>query len=178
MAVDDAAKTYAERFYDEEEYNIITNNKPTTPRTDRAWRWGADLYKYDTEAYISAYYGKGNDKYGADLVCVTDAGKALFIKMWRDAIYRPMFIWLVGTENATTSATAMEAKTIRNSGWIMAAIIQNGTKHRAFFLTVSQVSVTPKRVRYMTCELTDLIQEKSITEVEFALICCVAMIMQ
>lgn len=90
VAVDDAAKTYAERFYDEEEYNIITNNKPTTARTDRAWRWGADTYKYDTEAYISAYYGKGNDKYGADLVCVTDAGKALFVKMWRDAIYRPM----------------------------------------------------------------------------------------
>lgn len=91
VAVDDAAKTYAERFYDEEEYNIITNNKPTTPRTDRAWRWDADAYKYDTEAYISAYNGKGNDKYGADLVCVTDAGKALFVKMWRDAIYRPMF---------------------------------------------------------------------------------------
>lgn len=91
VAVDDAAKTYAERFYNEEEYNIIANNKPTTARTDRAWRWGADTYKYDTEAYISAYYGKGNDKYGADLVCVTDAGKALFIKMWRDAIYRPMF---------------------------------------------------------------------------------------
>lgn len=90
VAVDDATKTYAERFYDEEEYNIITNNKPTTPRTDRAWRWGADAYKYDTEAYISAYNGKGNDKYGADLVCVTDAGKALFVKMWRDAIYRPM----------------------------------------------------------------------------------------
>lgn len=91
VAVDDAAKTYAERFYDDEEYNIITNNKPTTARTDRAWRWGADIYKYDTEAYISAYNGKGNDKYGADLVCVTDAGKALFIKMWRDAIYRPMY---------------------------------------------------------------------------------------
>lgn len=90
VAVDDTAKTYAERFYDEEEYNIITNNKPTTARTDRTWRWGADSYKYDTEAYISAYYGKGNDKYGADLVCVTDAGKALFVKMWRDAIYRPM----------------------------------------------------------------------------------------
>lgn len=95
VAVDDAAKTYAERFYDEEEYNIITNNKPTTARTDRAWRWGADIYKYDTEAYISAYYGKGNDKYGADLVCVTDAGKALFVKMWRDAIYRPM-VGMVG----------------------------------------------------------------------------------
>lgn len=91
VAVDDAAKTYAERFYDDEEYNIITNNKPTTARTDRTWRWGADTYKYDTEAYIRAYYGKGNDKYGADLVCVTDAGKALFIKMWRNAIYRPMF---------------------------------------------------------------------------------------
>ena len=90
VAVDDTAKTYAERFYDEEEYNVITNNKPTTARTDRTWRWGADTYKYDTEAYISAYYGKGNDRYGADLVCVTDAGKALFIKMWRDAIYRPM----------------------------------------------------------------------------------------
>lgn len=97
VAVDDAAKTYAERFYDEEEYNIITNNKPTTARTDRTWRWGADLYKYDTEAYISAYNGNGKDLYGADLVCVTDAGKALFVKMWRDAIYRPMvgkFGWL------------------------------------------------------------------------------------
>ena len=91
VAVDDAAKTYAERFYDEEEYNIITNNKPTTARTDRTWRWGADIYKYDTEAYISAYRAKGKDTYGADLVCVTDAGKALFVKMWRDAIYRPMF---------------------------------------------------------------------------------------
>lgn len=91
VAVDDAAKTYAERFYDEEEYNIITNNKPTTARTDRAWRWGADIYKYDTEAYISAYNGNGKDLYGADLVCVTDAGKALFIKMWRDAIYRSMY---------------------------------------------------------------------------------------
>lgn len=90
VAVDDAAKTYAERFYDEEEYNIIANNKPTTARTDRAWRWGADIYKYDTEAYISAYKGNGKDLYGADLVCVTDAGKALFIKMWREAIYRPM----------------------------------------------------------------------------------------
>lgn len=90
VAVDDAAKTYAERFDGDAEYNIIANNKPTTARTDRAWRWGADVYKYDTEAYISAYYGKGNDKYGADLVCVTDAGKALFVKMWRDAIYRPM----------------------------------------------------------------------------------------
>lgn len=91
VAVDDAAKTYAERFYDDEEYNIITNNKPTTARTDRAWRWGADTYKYDTEAYISAYKGNGKDLYGADLVCVTDAGKALFIKMWRDAIYRSMY---------------------------------------------------------------------------------------
>lgn len=91
VAVDDATKTYAERFYDDEEYNIITNNKPTTPRTDRAWRWGADAYKYDAEAYISAYRAKGKDTYGADLVCVTDAGKALFVKMWRDAIYRPMF---------------------------------------------------------------------------------------
>jgi hypothetical protein len=90
VAVDDAAKTYAERFYDDEEYNIITNNKPTTARTDRTWRWGADTYKYDTEAYISAYNGNGKDLYGADLVCVTDAGKALFVKMWRDAIYRPM----------------------------------------------------------------------------------------
>ena len=90
VAVDDAAKTYAERFYDEEEYNIITNNKPTTARTDRAWRWGADAYKYDAEAYISAYNGNGKDLYGADLVCVTDTGKALFIKMWREAIYRSM----------------------------------------------------------------------------------------
>lgn len=90
VAVDDTAKTYAERFDGDEEYNIITNNKPTTARTDRAWRWGADVYKYDTEAYISAYKGNGKDLYGADLVCVTDAGKALFIKMWRDAIYRPM----------------------------------------------------------------------------------------
>ena len=91
VAVDDAAKNYALRFYDEAEYNVITNNKPTTPRTDRAWRLGADTYKYDAEAYISAYRAKGKDTYGADLVCVTDAGKALFVKMWRDAIYRPMF---------------------------------------------------------------------------------------
>lgn len=90
VAVDDATKTYAERFYDDEEYNIITNNKPTTARTDRTWRWGADIYKYDTEAYISAYNGNGKDLYGADLVCVTDTGKALFIKMWREAIYRSM----------------------------------------------------------------------------------------
>nr|DAU77450.1 MAG TPA: hypothetical protein [Caudoviricetes sp.] len=87
----EAQKAYAERFDGDAEYNIITNNKPTTARTDRTWRWGADLYKYDTEAYISAYNGNGKDLYGADLVCVTDAGKALFIKMWRDAIYRPMY---------------------------------------------------------------------------------------
>ena len=86
----EAQKVYAERFDGDEEYNIIANNKPTKPRTDRAWRWGADTYKYDTEAYISAYNGNGKDLYGADLVCVTDAGKALFIKMWRDAIYRSM----------------------------------------------------------------------------------------
>lgn len=86
----EAQKVYAERFDGDEEYNIITNNKPTTARTDRAWRWDADTYKYDTEAYISAYKGNGKDLYGADLVCVTDAGKALFVKMWRDAIYRPM----------------------------------------------------------------------------------------
>ncbi len=85
-----AQKAYSERFDGDAEYNVITNNKPTTARTDRTWQWGADTYKYDTEAYISAYYGKGNEQYGADLVCVTDAGKALFIKMWRDAIYRPM----------------------------------------------------------------------------------------
>ena len=86
----EAQKAYAERFDGDAEYNIITNNKPTTARSDRTWRWGADTYKYDTEAYISAYNGNGKDLYGADLVCVTDAGKALFIKMWRDAIYRPM----------------------------------------------------------------------------------------
>lgn len=86
----EAQKAYAERFDGEAEYNVITNNKPTTARTDRAWRWGADAYKYDTEAYISAYNGNGKDLYGADLVCVTDTGKALFIKMWRDAIYRSM----------------------------------------------------------------------------------------
>ena len=86
----EAQKVYAERFDGDEKYNIIANNKPTTARTDRAWRWGADVYKYDTEAYISAYKGNGKDLYGADLVCVTDAGKALFIKMWRDAIYRSM----------------------------------------------------------------------------------------
>ncbi len=86
----EAQKAYAERFDGDAEYNVITNNKPTTARTDRTWQWGADTYKYDTEAYISAYYGKGNDRYGADLVCVTDAGKALFIKMWREAICRPL----------------------------------------------------------------------------------------
>lgn len=86
----EAQKAYAERFDGEAEYNVIANNKPTTARTDRTWQWGADTYKYDTEAYISQYRGKGTDVYGADLVCVTDAGKALFIKMWREAMYRPM----------------------------------------------------------------------------------------
>lgn len=86
----DEQKAYAERFDGDGEYNVITNNKPTTARTDRTWRWNADTYKYDTEAYISQYIGKDKDTYGADLVCVTDAGKALFIKMWREALYRPM----------------------------------------------------------------------------------------
>lgn len=90
VAVNDTAMAYAERFNGETEYNVITNNKPTTARTDRTWRWNADTYKYDTEAYIKQYIGKGKDTYGADLVCVTDAGKALFIKMWREAMYRPM----------------------------------------------------------------------------------------
>lgn len=92
VCVNDTAKTYAERFNGEGEYNVIANNKPTTARTDRTWQWGADTYKYDTEAYISKYRGLGKDEYGADLVCVTDAGKALFIKMWREAICRPLTV--------------------------------------------------------------------------------------
>lgn len=87
VAVDDAAKTYAERFYDDEEYNIITNNKPTTARTDRTWRWGAKLYAWDAEFalkdpsnLLSAYVG--------DLTCLNDSAKEAFIKSWNEAFYK------------------------------------------------------------------------------------------
>lgn len=39
----EAQKAYAERFDGDAEYNIITNNKPTTARTDRTWQWGGRL---------------------------------------------------------------------------------------------------------------------------------------
>ncbi len=87
VAVDDAAKTYAERFYDDEEYNIITNNKPTTARTDRTWRCGAKLYAWDAEFalkdpsnLLSAYVG--------DLTCLNDSAKEAFIKSWNEAFYK------------------------------------------------------------------------------------------
>lgn len=87
VAVDDTAKTYAERFYDEEEYNIITNNKPTTARTDRTWRWGGKIYAWDAEFalkdpsnLLSAYMG--------DLICLNDSAKEAFIKSWNEAFYK------------------------------------------------------------------------------------------
>lgn len=78
---------YYNSFDRQNEYNDVKS-----PYTDRNYRWNNDLYKYDTEAYISKYSGLGKDEYGADLVCVTDAGKALFIKMWREAICRPLTV--------------------------------------------------------------------------------------
>lgn len=87
VAVDDTAKTYAERFYDEEEYNIITNNKPTTARTDRTWRCAGKLYAWDAEFalkdpsnLLSAYVG--------DLTCLNDSAKEAFIKSWNEAFYK------------------------------------------------------------------------------------------
>lgn len=87
VAVDDAAKTYAERFYDEEEYNIIANNKPTTARTDRTWRCAGKLYAWDAEFalkdpnnLLSAYVG--------DLTCLNDSAKEAFIKSWNEAFYK------------------------------------------------------------------------------------------
>lgn len=87
VAVDDTAKTYAERFYDEEEYNIVTNNKPTTARTDRTWRCAGKLYAWDAEFalkdpsnLLSAYVG--------DLTCLNDSAKEAFIKSWNEAFYK------------------------------------------------------------------------------------------
>ena len=87
VAVDDATKTYAERFYDEEEYNIITNNKPTTARTDRTWQMNGKLYAWDAEFalkdpnnLLSAYVG--------DLTCLNDSAKEAFIKSWNEAFYK------------------------------------------------------------------------------------------
>lgn len=87
VAVDDTAKTYAERFYDEEEYNVITNNKPTTARTDRTWRCAGKLYAWDAEFalkdpnnLLSAYVG--------DLTCLNDSAKEAFIKSWNEAFYK------------------------------------------------------------------------------------------
>jgi hypothetical protein len=87
VAVDDATKTYAERFYDDEEYNIITNNKPTTARTDRTWQMNGKLYAWDAEFalkdpnnLLSAYVG--------DLTCLNDSAKEAFIKSWNEAFYK------------------------------------------------------------------------------------------
>lgn len=87
VAVDDTAKTYAERFFDEEEYNVITNNKPTTARTDRTWRCAGKLYAWDAEFalkdpsnLLSAYVG--------DLTCLNDSAKEAFIKSWNEAFYK------------------------------------------------------------------------------------------
>lgn len=83
----EAQKVYAERFDGDEEYNIITNNKPTTARTDRTWRWGAKLYAWDAEFalkdpsnLLSAYVG--------DLTCLNDSAKEAFIKSWNEAFYK------------------------------------------------------------------------------------------
>lgn len=87
VAVDDVSKTYAERFYDDEEYNIITNNKPTTARTDRTWQMNGKLYAWDAEFalkdpnnLLSAYVG--------DLTCLNDSAKEAFIKSWNEAFYK------------------------------------------------------------------------------------------
>lgn len=87
VAVDDAAKTYAERFYDEEEYNVITNNKPTTARTDRTWQMNGKLYAWDAEFalkdpnnLLSGYVG--------DITCLNDSAKETFIKSWNEAFYK------------------------------------------------------------------------------------------
>ncbi len=83
----EAQKVYAERFDGDEEYNIITNNKPTTARTDRTWRWGGKLYAWDAEFalkdpsnLLSAYVG--------DLTCLNDSAKEAFIKSWNEAFYK------------------------------------------------------------------------------------------
>lgn len=87
VAVDDTAKAYAERFDGEEEYNIITNNKPTTARTDRTWRCAGKLYAWDAEFalkdpnnLLSGYVG--------DITCLNDSAKEAFIKSWNEAFYK------------------------------------------------------------------------------------------
>lgn len=83
----EAQKVYAERFDGDEEYNIIANNKPTTARTDRAWRMNGKLYAWDAEFalkdpsnLLSAYVG--------DLTCLNDSAKEAFIKSWNEAFYK------------------------------------------------------------------------------------------
>lgn len=83
----EAQKAYAERFDGEAEYNVITNNKPTTARTDRTWRCAGKLYAWDAEFalkdpsnLLSAYVG--------DLTCLNDSAKEAFIKSWNEAFYK------------------------------------------------------------------------------------------
>ena len=83
----EAQKAYAERFDGDAEYNIITNNKPTTARTDRTWRCAGKLYAWDAEFalkdpsnLLSAYVG--------DLTCLNDSAKEAFIKSWNEAFYK------------------------------------------------------------------------------------------
>lgn len=83
----EAQKAYAERFDGDAEYNVITNNKPTTARTDRTWRCAGKLYAWDAEFalkdpnnLLSAYVG--------DLTCLNDSAKEAFIKSWNEAFYK------------------------------------------------------------------------------------------
>lgn len=83
----EAQKAYAERFDGEAEYNVITNNKPTTARTDRTWQMNGKLYAWDAEFalkdpnnLLSAYVG--------DLTCLNDSAKEAFIKSWNEAFYK------------------------------------------------------------------------------------------
>lgn len=83
----EAQKAYSERFDGEAEYNVITNNKPTTARTDRTWQyngklyaWGAEYRLSDPNNLLSAYVG--------DLACLNESAKENFIKSWNEAFYK------------------------------------------------------------------------------------------
>lgn len=84
--------SYSDRFIGDENYNVITNDKPTKAREDRVWRWENNLYKLDPKGVVSKWggYNSSNntwtDEFAADLVCISDNGFTEFVRTWRETI--------------------------------------------------------------------------------------------
>lgn len=87
-----AEGSYSDRFIGDENYNVITSDKPTKAREDRVWRWENDLYKLDPKGVVTKWggYNSSNntwtDEFAADLVCISDNGFTEFVRTWRETI--------------------------------------------------------------------------------------------